>query len=124
MKQRGKELGLDDIRVNNAGCLERCELGPTMAIYPDGIWYHYESESDIDEILESHIVGDRPVERLMLRDGQKFPDSVGFLRLKLRVSGVEPTTDDTLKIELEDEQGRELPEFTAGAHIDPDYRFR
>ena len=118
MKQRAKELGLDDVRVNNAGCLERCELGPTMAIYPDGIWYHYESESDIDEILESHIVGDRPVERLMLRDGQKFPDSVGFLRLKLRVSGVEPTTDDTLKIELEDEQGRELPEFTAGAHID------
>ena len=75
MKQRAKELGLKDIRVNNSGCLERCELGPTMVVYPEGIWYHYETESDIDEILEKHIVGDERVERLMLKDGQKFPDS-------------------------------------------------
>lgn len=118
MKQRAKELGLNDVRVNNAGCLERCELGPAMVIYPDGIWYHYESESDVDEILEKHIIRGQPVERLMLRDGQKFPDSVGFVRLSLSVTGIEWTTDDTLKIELRDEQGRDLPEFTAGAHID------
>ena len=36
MKRRAKEMGLDDIRVNNAGCLERCELGPTMVVYPEG----------------------------------------------------------------------------------------
>ncbi len=118
MKKRAKELGIDDVRVNNSGCLERCELGPTMVIYPEGVWYHYESESDIDEILDNHIKQDQPVRRLMLRDGQKFPDSVGFLRLNLRVSDVEPTTEDTLKIQLEHEQGRELPGFTAGAHID------
>ena len=118
MKKRAKQLGIDDVRINNSGCLERCELGPTMVVYPEGIWYHYESESDIDEILDSHISRGQPVKRLMLRDGQKFPDSVGFLRLKLKVSGAEPMTEDTLKIQLEDEQGRELPEFTAGAHVD------
>ena len=118
MKKRGKELGLDDIRVNNAGCLERCELGPTMVIYPEGIWYHYDNEADIEEILEQHVIGGKPVERLMLRDGQKFPDSVGFMRLKLKVSSVESITEDTLKIELVDSRGRDLPEFTAGAHID------
>ncbi|MDE0309500.1 MAG: 2Fe-2S iron-sulfur cluster-binding protein [Acidiferrobacterales bacterium] len=118
MKRRAKQLGIDDVRVNNSGCLERCELGPTMVIYPDGVWYHYESESDIDEILDSHIVHGQPVSRLMLRDGQKFPDSVGFQRLKLKVSSIEPTTEDTLRIELQGEQGRELPEFIAGSHID------
>ena len=118
MKKRARELGVDDVRVNNAGCLERCELGPTMVIYPDGIWYHYESESDVDEILESHVLHDMPVDRLRLRDGQKFPDAIGFVRLRLMVSGVDRLTDDTLRIEFQDEQGRELPAFTAGSHID------
>src|SRR6185437_15230089 len=41
MKVRAKELGLADVRVNAAGCLDRCELGPTMVIYPEGVWYTY-----------------------------------------------------------------------------------
>jgi (2Fe-2S) ferredoxin len=67
MKARAKELGLDDVRINASGCLDRCELGPTMVIYPDGVWYHYETLADVDEILQRHVAGGRPVERLMLR---------------------------------------------------------
>ena len=67
MKARAKELGLGDVRINASGCLDRCELGPTMVIYPDAIWYHYETHADVDEILDGHVVGGRPVERLMLR---------------------------------------------------------
>ena len=52
MKARAKELGLADVRINASGCLDRCELGPTMVIYPDGVWYHYETLADVDEILE------------------------------------------------------------------------
>jgi (2Fe-2S) ferredoxin len=66
MKARAKELGLTDIRVNSAGCLDRCELGPVMVLYPDGIWYSYHSHDDIDEILQVHVIGGGRVERLML----------------------------------------------------------
>jgi (2Fe-2S) ferredoxin len=67
MKARAKELGLADVRINASGCLDRCELGPMMVIYPDAVWYHYETLADVDEILDSHVMGGRPVARLMLR---------------------------------------------------------
>jgi (2Fe-2S) ferredoxin len=67
MKARAKELGLDGVRINASGCLDRCELGPTMVVYPEGVWYHYETVADVEEILQSYVVGGRPVERLMLR---------------------------------------------------------
>lgn len=67
MKSRAKAMGLDDVRINASGCLDRCELGPTMVVYPDGIWYRYTSQTDVEEILASHVQGGRPVERLMLR---------------------------------------------------------
>ncbi len=67
MKARAKELGYSDVRVNVAGCLDRCELGPTMVIYPQGVWYSYHSTEDIDEILQTHIAEGGRVERLMLR---------------------------------------------------------
>lgn len=66
MKARAKELGLEKVRINASGCLDRCELGPTMVIYPEGIWYRYETRADVDEILEVHLLGNRRVERLML----------------------------------------------------------
>ena len=74
MKKRAKGLGLTDIRINNAGCLERCEFGPTMVVYPEGVWYHYETFEDVDEIIDQHIIGDEYVHRLMLEDGQAFPE--------------------------------------------------
>ncbi len=66
MKKRAKELGLPKVRVNTAGCLDRCELGPCMVIYPEGTWYTYKTEADVDEILATHIAGGGRVERLML----------------------------------------------------------
>ena len=71
MKGKVKELGLPGIRVNAAGCLDRCELGCTMVIYPEGVWYTYNSEADVDEIIESHLKQGRRVERLILATDQK-----------------------------------------------------
>jgi len=67
LKARAKELGLKDVRINAAGCLDRCELGPTMVIYPEGVWYTFRDERDLEEILRAHIAGGGRVERLMLR---------------------------------------------------------
>ena len=67
MKARVKEMGLKGVRVNSAGCLDRCELGPTMVIYPEGIWYRCETNEEIDQVLIQHIQNGKPVEHLMLR---------------------------------------------------------
>jgi (2Fe-2S) ferredoxin len=71
LKARAKEVGLDDVRINTAGCLERCELGPTMVIYPEGVWYTYRTQADLDEILETHLRRGGRVERLMLMPERK-----------------------------------------------------
>jgi len=68
MKARAKELGLSGVRVNMAGCLDRCEFGPTMVIYPEGIWYKIETKADIDEVLEVHLRQKGRVGRLMLTE--------------------------------------------------------
>lgn len=74
MKQRSKDLGLaGKVRINNAGCLDRCELGPTLVIYPEGVWYHAKTTADIDEILEIHVLNGGRVERLMLEPDQETP---------------------------------------------------
>jgi len=54
------------VRINKAGCLERCEEGPVIVVYPEGVWYTYLDESDIDEIVESHLKNGKVVERLRL----------------------------------------------------------
>ena len=66
MKNRAKELGLDDVRINAAGCLDRCELGPTMVVYPEGVWYTFANDADIEEILQRHVIDDSRVDRLRL----------------------------------------------------------
>ena len=71
LKARAKEVGLSDVRINAAGCLDRCELGPTMVIYPEGVWYTYRTQADLDEILEKHLVQGGRVHRLMLLPEQK-----------------------------------------------------
>jgi len=68
-KRRIKELGAAGagrVRINKAGCLDRCEEGPTLVIYPEGVWYTYVDTEDIDEIIDSHILGGKIVERLKL----------------------------------------------------------
>ena len=66
MKARSKELGLERVRINTSGCLDRCEHGPTMVIYPEGVWYHYETREDVDEILDVHVSRGGRVERLVI----------------------------------------------------------
>jgi (2Fe-2S) ferredoxin len=70
MKARAKELGLRDVRINTAGCLDRCELGPSMVIYPEGVWYRYRDTADIDEILTTHLQAGARVERLLMPAGE------------------------------------------------------
>lgn len=68
-KQRTKELGLSgkgEVRINNAGCLDRCDEGPVLVVYPEGVWYTYVDQADIDEIIEEHLGHGRVVERLKL----------------------------------------------------------
>ncbi len=68
-KQRVKKAGLagpGQIRVNKSGCLDRCAGGPVAVVYPEGTWYTYVDESDIDEIVDSHLVRGEVVERLLL----------------------------------------------------------
>jgi (2Fe-2S) ferredoxin len=54
------------VRANQSGCLDQCEHGPTVVVYPEAVWYGRVTEADIDEIIDSHIVGGKPVERLVL----------------------------------------------------------
>lgn len=63
-KQRVKQLKLKKVRVNNAGCLNRCALGPMLVIYPEGTWYQYQTKADIDEIIVCHLQQGQIVERL------------------------------------------------------------
>ena len=68
-KKRVKELGLSGAgkaRVNMAGCLDRCDEGPVMVVYPEAVWYTYVDRADIDEIIDEHLVNGRPVERLRI----------------------------------------------------------
>jgi (2Fe-2S) ferredoxin len=66
MKTRIKELGISKVRVNNAGCLDRCELGPCIVIYPEGVWYSPKTKEDVDSIIHEHLEGGVPVKRLRL----------------------------------------------------------
>lgn len=54
------------VRINLAGCLDRCDAGPVLVIYPEGVWYTFIDQEDIDEIIDSHIVAGIPVPRLQL----------------------------------------------------------
>ena len=69
-KDKVKALGLSTerrrIRINSAGCMDRCDNGPVLVVYPDGVWYTFVDKSDIDEIIEEHLKNGRVVERLKI----------------------------------------------------------
>lgn len=68
-KARVKSLGLNGpggVRVNKAGCLDRCAGGPVAVVYPEAVWYSYVDLSDIDEIVNRHLIGGQVVERLVV----------------------------------------------------------
>ncbi len=68
-KDRVKALGLNGegkVRINSAGCLDRCEEGPVIVVYPEAVWYTYVDQQDVDEIIDEHLVNGRVVERLKI----------------------------------------------------------
>ncbi len=66
LKARAGELGLKDVRINSAGCMDRCEPGPTVVVYPEGVWYRCRTRDDMDAILTEHLRDGGRVTRLML----------------------------------------------------------
>ena len=60
------ERGVKRVRANKSGCLDQCEKGPSVVVYPDNIWYGKVTEADVDEIVEQHIIGGKPVQRLVM----------------------------------------------------------
>lgn len=74
-KQKMKERKLHSVvRVNKSGCLDACEYGPSIVVYPEQIWYGGVTEDDLDEIIESHIVNNKPVERLFIQNKRYHKD--------------------------------------------------
>ena len=68
-KERIAALGLKGkgkVRINKAGCLDRCDEGPVLVVYPEAVWYTYVDKEDIDEIVDEHLVNGRVVERLRI----------------------------------------------------------
>ncbi len=66
MKARVKELKIPGVRVNQAGCLDRCEHGPCAVLYPEGVWYRLDSFEAVDAVLEAHVQDGGRVKALML----------------------------------------------------------
>ncbi len=66
-KKEVERLGLKGaVRANKAGCLDHCEYGPSVVIYPEGVWYWVGTEADVTEIMERHILKGEIVERLLM----------------------------------------------------------
>ena len=68
-KDRLKELELNTkVRANTSGCLDACEFGPTVVVYPEQVWYGGVKLEDVEEIIQSHVINNHPVERLKIKD--------------------------------------------------------
>jgi (2Fe-2S) ferredoxin len=71
LKRRTKDLGIagkGGVRINTAGCLDRCEEGPVIVVYPEATWYTYVDQEDLEEILTEHLLKGQVVERLRLNE--------------------------------------------------------
>ena len=55
------------IRINKSGCLDACERGCTVVVYPEGVWYGGVTKDDVAQIVDEHLVGGKPVERLRMK---------------------------------------------------------
>ena len=82
LRERAKGVGRpSDVRINKAGCFSQCGRGPMIVFYPEDVWYAGVQESDLDEIVTSHIVGGRPVERLRYDPGKPGANKVSEAEL-------------------------------------------
>lgn len=118
LAKRIDELGIEDIKITEVGCMERCELGPTVVVYPEAVWYTYENEDDVDEIIDRHFRKGEVVERLNLEVEQKLPKPKVKETLALTVVEVKDETPSIKSFVLARANGAELPAWTAGAHVD------
>ncbi len=67
LKARCKLEGLAArVRINKSACLDQCEHGPTIVVYPEAVWYGFVKMEDVEEIVQSHLIGGVPVQRLVL----------------------------------------------------------
>ena len=71
------------IRANNAGCLDQCEQGVTLVVYPEQVWYGHVTVDDVTEIIEKHLIGGVPVARLMLPEQPHLADNQAFAVLEV-----------------------------------------
>jgi (2Fe-2S) ferredoxin len=65
-KEGAFKAGLADVRINRSGCLDHCKYGPTVVIYPEAVWYRVPSVEAAQEILNSHIIDGKVVDRLLI----------------------------------------------------------
>ncbi|MCL5267793.1 MAG: (2Fe-2S) ferredoxin domain-containing protein [Bacteroidetes bacterium] len=70
------------VRANKSGCLDVCEHGPNVVIYPEGVWYSHVTKDDVVEIIEKHIIGGKVIERLLLNDPRYKPDKMAYPPMK------------------------------------------
>ena len=83
LKEAVRQAGLADrMRVNHAGCFSQCGNGPMAVVYPDGVWYASLTPGDAAEIVNSHLIGGEPVERL-----RYDPDTMGAHKLERDADG-------------------------------------
>jgi len=74
-KKRLKELRLNTkVRANSSGCLDACGYGPSIVIYPEQIWYGGVKQEDVEEIIQNHIINNKPVEKLQIKDKRFIND--------------------------------------------------
>lgn len=86
-RKKVAEIGLNKyVRVNSAGCLDACEYGPSLVIYPEAIWYGRVNENDIDKIVNEHLLEGKVIEELLIYD-EKFKPEL------MKVSKIEPLKD-------------------------------
>lgn len=72
------------IRANNSGCLDQCEHGCAVVVYPEQVWYGHVTVDDVVEIVDKHLIGGEPVQRLMLPDQPHLPAHPTFPPLQVQ----------------------------------------
>ena len=73
----------EQVRANNAGCLDQCEQGITVVVYPEQVWYGHVTVADVPEIVEKHLIGGEVVERLLLPDQPHLGGQTRFVPLRI-----------------------------------------
>jgi (2Fe-2S) ferredoxin len=84
LKAELKKRGLsENVRANKSGCLDGCEFGVTMVIYPDGIWYGRVQKEDVPEIVDRTIINGEVIQRLLIGEKRFAPDALQYFKLDL-----------------------------------------